>query len=139
VDRIRVVVSGMPRMLREMVTALVQAQADMAVVGAASSDAELHPLALRTAPDVVILAVDDDGVPAAGRELVYREPHVKLIAVAAAGRQAWLYELRPVERPLGEMSPEVLVETIRAAAGSAAAPRLPAAAGAPLVTEAEQA
>lgn len=129
-DHIRILLSGMPRMLREIVAEVVRAQPDMMVVGEYPADAELAGVAQRLEADVVILGADSGGFPALGRELVHRSPHVKVLAVEAEGRQAWLYELRPHQVVMDQVAPADLVATIRAATMRARAGAVHVAAGA---------
>lgn len=121
-DRIRVILSGLPPMLRDVVCALVKDQTDMVLVGETESATHLPSLARRMRADVVIIGADSDGISAAGRRVVNRQPHVKLIALDGDGGQAWLYELRPHEERVGDITPQTLAGTIRAAMQTGAVP-----------------
>jgi DNA-binding NarL/FixJ family response regulator len=115
VEEIRILLSGMPRMLREIIAEVVRAQPDMVVVGEHPADSELAEVAQQLQADVVILGAEDGGLPARGRELVYRSPRITVLAVEANGRQAWLYELRPYQTVIDQVAPNDLVSRIRAA------------------------
>jgi hypothetical protein len=65
--------------------------------------------------DVAVLAGGADGLPAVGRELLDHHPCLHVMAVRRDGRDASLYELRPCERRLGGISPDVLLEAVRRA------------------------
>jgi DNA-binding NarL/FixJ family response regulator len=121
-EQIRVVLSGMPRMLRQIVLTLVAAQPDMVIVAETETTNDLYALSRFTRADVVILGAEGSELPAIGRQLVNRSPHVKLLAVSAEGRHVWLYDLRPHEQLIGEVSPEELVAAIRDAMQTASVP-----------------
>ena len=112
-QEIRVVLAGMPRMLREIVCALVREQPDMLIVAESETTNDLYALARFTRADVLILGAEGNELPAIGRRVVNRVPHLKVLAVGAEGRHVWLYELRPHEQLIGEISPEQLVAAIR--------------------------
>jgi DNA-binding NarL/FixJ family response regulator len=113
VGQIRVVLAGMPRILRDIVSAVVKDQPDMIVVAETEATTDLYALSRMSRADVVILGASDDQMPPAGRQVVNRAPHVKVLAVGSEGRHAWLYELRPHEQRIGEVSPQDLVSAIR--------------------------
>jgi DNA-binding NarL/FixJ family response regulator len=122
VEQIRVVLSGMPRMLRQIVLALVQVQPDMVIVAETETTNDLYALSRFTRADVIILGAEGSELPAVGRQIVNRSPHIKVLAVSAEGRSVWLYELRPHEQLIGEVSPEELVSAIRDAMRTASVP-----------------
>ena len=62
--------------------------------------------------DVLVIGVDD---PRLAERLLPRRPRLKVFAVADQGRACALYELRPHRIEFGEVSPDELVEAIRAA------------------------
>jgi hypothetical protein len=113
VDHIRVLMSGLPRILRDIVSELVAEQADMRVVGAFADDVGPDTLA-ELRPDVLVLGSRAADVPALCRGLVQRRPALKVLAVEGDGRRAWLYEMRPHQTLVGEISPAALLDTIRA-------------------------
>jgi hypothetical protein len=112
----------MPRMLREIVSALVHDQPDMVIVAESETTADLYSLSRFTRADVLILGAEGDELPAIGRTVVNRAPHLKVLAVGAEGRHVWLYELRPHEQLIGEVSPQELVSAIRDAMRTASVP-----------------
>jgi len=112
VERARVALVDLPRLLREIVERAVAGQPDMEIAelraGGDLSDA------LRAArADVVVSGADHDYDEL--RDLLDRRPRLKVLTVADDGREATLYELRPARTQLGEVSPETIVEAIRSA------------------------
>jgi len=113
VAQIRILLAGMPRMLRAIIAELINSQLDMRVVAEVGRDGALRDLARQLEPDMVILGVDGQEIPAEARELVRERPSTKVLAVEATGRRAWLYELRPHLELIGEISNDALLEAIR--------------------------
>jgi DNA-binding NarL/FixJ family response regulator len=122
VEHIRVLMSGMPRILRDIVSELVAEQSDMRVVGAFADDVGVETLA-ELRPDVLVLGSDAADVPALCRGLVQQRPALKVLAVEMDGRRTWLYEMRPHQTLIGEISPGALLDTIRAVSRPAEAVR----------------
>ncbi len=102
-------------MLGEIVTDVVSAQPDMEVVGTLERRASLAEAAADLSADVVIVGLEAAELPVMCEELIISHPQIKVLAVAGDGRGAFLYELRPQTSPLGEVSPQGLVDAIRAA------------------------
>jgi hypothetical protein len=71
----------------------------------------LHAVAEHDA-SFVIAGSDSLSMADAGSLLAAR-PDVKLVAIAENGRRWYAYEMRPHQEPLGEASPERLVQLIR--------------------------
>jgi chemotaxis response regulator CheB len=103
-------------MLRDIITELVESQDDMRITGEHDPDRSLRDLAIRLAPHVIILGVDGNEIPMDVRELVHEHMTTKVLAVEVDGRHAWLYELRPHQVRIGEISSHTLIDTIRASA-----------------------
>jgi DNA-binding NarL/FixJ family response regulator len=120
VPAIRVLIVDMPRMLREIVRRSVEADGDFVVVGELDDMATVVEAAEHTDAQFVLA---DLGVtePAGVERLLEVLPQVKVLGIARDGRQGFLYELRPQRIPLGELSPETLLDVMRGAAGLAEA------------------
>jgi DNA-binding NarL/FixJ family response regulator len=88
---------------------------DMAVVGRAAAIEDLVALARATEPDVVIVGLHGAALPLACIELLLERPRMKLLGIEEQDGHAQLYELRPEQVELGEVSPDEVIETIRAA------------------------
>jgi len=100
-------------MLREIIERAVAGQPDMEIVDDLPPDG-IAPEALRRAgADVVISAGDHD--PTAVNGLLAELPRLKVLVVSADGRETSLHELRPTRTPLGEVSPQTIVDAIRGA------------------------
>lgn len=112
--RIRILLVDMPRMLGDIVTSIVSGQPDMEVVGDLPYPAELHAVVRDTRADVVMLGLREPELPDGCVGLLETFPWVRVLGVAADGRSAFLYELRPQRQSLGEVSPHELVHVIRA-------------------------
>jgi hypothetical protein len=107
VEPIRVLLVGMPRMLRGIVNGLVSVEPDLEIVGELGDvEAEL-PAIEASGATVVIAGVQ---APLLARRLSDR---ARVLGVSPDGREGVLYELRPHERVLGEISPATLLAAIR--------------------------
>ncbi len=102
-------------MLSDIIEKVVTEHPDMEVVGGLADRGSLVKAAAETGADVVILGLRDSELPAACEDLVVAQPRSKVLAVTLDGRRAFLYELRPHTSALGEISPQGLVDAIRAA------------------------
>jgi hypothetical protein len=111
---IRVVVGDLTGMLSDIVIETLETAPDIAVAVAAGEMSAVA-LAEETGADVAILGGDSEGLPAAGRELFWRRPWMNVLTLRGDGSEAFLYQVRPSERPLGEISPQTLLEAVRAA------------------------
>ena len=102
-------------MLCDIIAHAITSESDMEVVGEVDDRAHLGTAAQATDADVVILQIDGLELPAECGALFDARPRIKLLGVAGDGRRTFLYDLRPQRTALGEVSPQRLVEAIRAA------------------------
>jgi DNA-binding NarL/FixJ family response regulator len=116
IGRIRIVAGDLPQLAAEMVERAVDRQGDMALVGTATSLRELVALARRTKPDVVVVGLHDHELSQDYLELLFDQPRTRVLGIAAHDGRAYLYELRPEQVELGEVSPDDVVASIRHAA-----------------------
>jgi DNA-binding NarL/FixJ family response regulator len=105
-------------MLREIIKELLAAQPDMDVVGECLDIGSLRQGLDGTRAALLIIGNDKPEITAACRDLLLERPHLKVLAVGADGRETFLFETRPQELALGEISPERLVRAVRAAMGT---------------------
>jgi DNA-binding NarL/FixJ family response regulator len=111
-EQIRIVLAGMPRMLREIVREIVQRELDMTVVAETADQAELVRLLGGRQAEVVLAGTE--GLRGADVDRLFdRHPRLKLLAVSGVGSEAVLYELRPRKVALGELAPGTLTAAIR--------------------------
>ncbi len=102
-------------MLCDIIAHAIASESDMEVVGEVAGRAHLGATAQATEADVVILQLDSLELPTECGALFDARPRIKLLGVAADGRRTFLYDLQPQRTALGEVSPQRLVEAIRAA------------------------
>lgn len=119
VRRIRILlVDEMPRMLRDIVEHSVGTRPDMEIVAHVDRARELPSALGRVAADVALLCLDDADALASYDAVLYAHPRVQLLALAGDGRSASVYALRPHAEPLRVVTPDALVDAIRAAAAT---------------------
>jgi hypothetical protein len=87
----------------------------MVVVGRVESSAELLDCARRTAPDVVVVGLDQPELPADCAALFAESVTLTVLGVRREQGVAHLYQLRPHHEELGEVAPQDLVCHIRSA------------------------
>lgn len=110
-EPVRVLLLEMPQLLRGLLEHAVQTHSDCTLLSDArpTLDILLQPA---PPPDVVIVglatASDAPIVPA----LFARWPEAQIMTVSSSGEGGVVYEMRPHQRILGEMSPAEIVETL---------------------------
>ncbi len=102
-------------MLRDVFKKVVADQPDMEVVGELDDSVGLLLAAGRTRADVVVLGLQNSELPGVCSHLLSEYPQIKVLGVTSDGRGAFLYELQPQKAPIGEVSPEGLLDAIRMA------------------------
>jgi len=108
----RILLVALPRLLEEIVSEALSEAPDLAVVGLLRDAGSLTREASLQA-DVVVLGGDDPALAASALE---RQPHLAVLAVSEDARGSSLYVLRPERTLIGDLSPQSLVATVRAAA-----------------------
>jgi DNA-binding NarL/FixJ family response regulator len=115
VEQIRIALIDMPRMLSEIVERVLADVRQAAIVAKLSQPADLVSALDEARADLAIA-----GAPAADEpsllELVTARPRMKALAVVGDGERAVLYDLAPRRAPLGELSAATLLAAIRLAA-----------------------
>ena len=110
----RIVLVGMTPLLGEIVRETLAGEPDLEVVAEHDGDADLREALEHADADFVIVGSD----AAAGglvRALVEEGAARRALELLEDGKEGVLYELRPHQASLGELSPDALVRTIRAA------------------------
>ena len=92
---------------------------DIDVVGevpksAAGGQARLIEAARTAQADVILMSAADDDDTTDYDSLLFQRPCLKILTISADGRYGFLHKLMPAVRALGEVSPGVLVDAIRA-------------------------
>ncbi len=112
----RIVLVGLPRILREIVEHALHDEPDMAVIGAVPTldelDAALAALGALE-PDVLVVALGAESEAPRLDRFLYAMPRLACLAIAGDARRAFLYELHPRATPLRDVSQDGLVQAIR--------------------------
>src|SRR4051812_46047293 len=104
----RVVLVAMAGMLRDIVRGAVDGEPDMTVVGEVGDRVTLEHLLDVTHPDTLIWRVDDADPPDGCHELLAAHPRIRILTVRAVDGRASMWELRPQQQHIGELSPHLL-------------------------------
>jgi DNA-binding NarL/FixJ family response regulator len=99
--------------LRDLVVATLEDEPDIVVVGEVPGSAGLEQVLEQTPADLVIWSNGGHDISHLFQGLLEAHPRLKVLAVRNDGRRSSLWELRPHPTELGEISPRLLVETIR--------------------------
>jgi hypothetical protein len=102
----------MPRLLLDMVTAIVTVRPEMMISGTIQCTPDFLTAVKKAKADVVILSEPAGRQRHNYRELLHNRPHLKVLTIASDGRRFSLYEMRPHRAALGEISPASLVGAI---------------------------
>jgi DNA-binding NarL/FixJ family response regulator len=92
VKRVRVLVANRPRLMRELVLAVIADQPDIEVIGEVQDESALGEAIEEAQPDVLILALDDaDKRNAQCGFLLGQYPHMKILALAPEQNRGLFY------------------------------------------------
>jgi chemotaxis response regulator CheB len=92
VKRVRVLVANRPRLMRELVLAVIADQPDIEVIGEVEDENQLIEMIEDAEPDILILTLDDaDKRIAQCGFLLGRYPQMKIIALAPEKNRGLLY------------------------------------------------
>jgi len=92
VKRVRVLVANRPRLMRELVLAVIADQPDIDVIGEIHDESELAEAIEEAQPDALIIALDDaDRHIAQCGFLLGRYPQMKILALAPERNQGKFY------------------------------------------------
>jgi DNA-binding NarL/FixJ family response regulator len=92
VKRVRVLVANHPRLMRELVLAVIADQPDIEVIGELQNEDELAETIEETRPDILIVALDDAGQRIAQCGfLLGRYPQMKILALAPEQNRGVFY------------------------------------------------
>jgi two-component system response regulator DesR len=124
---IRVVLGTMPPLLGDIVRETLAAHGDVEVLADVDTRDEIRPAVRRTDADVAVLGIssrDRTGLNGLLRELLADHPRLTVIALASDGRNGYVYQLQPSSVAIADVSPQSLVETIRATSAMDVHPRI---------------
>ena len=110
--QVRIVLVGLPRLLREIVEGALEAQPDMSVVGEAEDASELAET-VEQAGATAVIAVEEALDEARAIELV-GSLRIEIVTLSADGGRAAVYECLPQRRDVGAVDPKTLAELLRA-------------------------
>jgi chemotaxis response regulator CheB len=89
---IRILVANRPRLMRELLLATLADRPDIEIVGEVSNEAEIPAFVKRTAPDLLVISLDDLGQRPHICDTVLRaHPDVRIIAVASEHNRSVCY------------------------------------------------
>jgi DNA-binding NarL/FixJ family response regulator len=111
----RILIVAMPRMLHEIVETTLSSQPDMTVTGPVRRKESVAAAARRVRADLVILRESQEGAAATPWQVLNQKPRLKVLAISGDGHRVTRYELRPHQVVIHEISPEHLVDAVRAA------------------------
>jgi DNA-binding NarL/FixJ family response regulator len=114
---VRVVVAAMPRMIRDVIIGILGEAPDITVSPEDPDTEALLDVARRTQAHVIIVG-DSEVSDAERNRLLADGKRLKVLSLASRGARASLFELQPAQIPLGELTPESLVEVVRSCGDS---------------------
>jgi chemotaxis response regulator CheB len=110
----RILLDGMPQMLRTIIMDIVSGDPQCEIVAERVDEANLPAQLSQTPADVIILAVKElEEIPKRFTSLLVRHPATRIIAITSGGNRGLLYDLRPHLTQIDEMSPAALLSAIR--------------------------
>ena len=112
VEKRRVLLLDLPRMLGELVRSAVARDEGLEIVGEVS-EAEAPAAVARTRPHFVIVGDNQPSPPLSCRAEFDIHPHLAVLALTGNGRDGTLWELAPRHVTLGDLSEDELLEKIR--------------------------
>jgi chemotaxis response regulator CheB len=114
--KIRVLIANQPRLMRELVVAVLSEQSDVEIVGEVEDESRITELVDRTRPNVLILGAEDrERRPNLGGFLLGRYPDMKVLAVAAEGGSSTFYwAVVDIRCKMVETSEQGILEALRA-------------------------
>lgn len=112
-EPIRVLLAQMPAILRDILRRAIAEQADMTVAGEIADLDQLPGIGDAAAPDVVIVGLDEKELPPPCLRLLEARPGLKILVVAAGGREAVLHQSSGAATSVAEVSAEGILRAIR--------------------------
>jgi hypothetical protein len=116
-DEIRVLLINLRGVLGDVIRTVLRNSADLSIVADRADAVDARPLLDGVGVDVIVCSLDDASATDIATTLFEPYLRTKVIAVRDDGRQAILWELHPRRSLLGDLSPRLLVDTVRKAGG----------------------
>ena len=110
---IKVVMVGLPNMLRDILLGVFANAPDIKIVGNYHDFVELLSTQAAPGADVIVLGGQDEQLDTMSLDFLERHPRSTVIGVAAHGHNTFLVQLSPKLKTLGEVSPEEMLTAIR--------------------------
>jgi DNA-binding NarL/FixJ family response regulator len=104
-----------PRIMREVMRQFIERQPDMEVVGEVLDLSALGRVALETAANVIIMALEDFEALGLGSRLLAECPEALILALAANGDAAFIAHVRLGRRPMADPSEAKILSALRQA------------------------
>ncbi|MEO7999754.1 MAG: hypothetical protein ABI852_20040 [Gemmatimonadaceae bacterium] len=108
--------AGIPDLLRVIVLDALGRANDIRVVAEVPSLASLDAMRGDVPADVVIAGLHNDELPEAALRLLYAQQTLTVLAIVLASGEAQLWQMRPQCTRLYDVTPEKLLDAVRAAA-----------------------
>ena len=114
--KIRVLVANRPRLMRELVLALISDQPDIEILGEVEDDSELAVIVAESRPDFVIIALDSaEKRPEVCDAVFHNNPRTSILALAPERNSGMLYGVvMSIRSKLIESSEEGILGALRA-------------------------
>jgi DNA-binding NarL/FixJ family response regulator len=114
-EKIKVLLSNHPQIVRDLVREMLVYQTDMEIVGDVVSPLDLLLAVKETGAHVVVLALDETKSPGVLSHLWAQCPHVTILGLSATGDRAFIEQLCPWRREIVDLSAENLMHVLREA------------------------
>jgi len=115
--RMRVLIVNVPRMLRDMLKALIHQEQDAEIVGerfgTVGSLDQLQEAITEASPDVLVLGCDQRARVGLEERLLSNFPKLRVVALEGEGRTAVVYRQRTEKLKIDEVSPDVLLHAVK--------------------------
>ena len=110
--KIRILLANRPRMMREVVREMIEAQPDMEVVGEVLDPLELIVAVRETEADAVILALEGSEEPGLTSHLLAEYPKLTILGLPSRGKTAFV---RPGRQEIVDPTGPKILEALRQA------------------------
>jgi DNA-binding NarL/FixJ family response regulator len=113
VPRTRLLLVDLPRVLRDLIMQAVATRSDIELVGEVSAPDSVPAALERYAANAVILPAGHPALRGQAKAILKTvRADVRVVALEPDGRSGLFYDLEPRQTPLGEVSPDMLMELI---------------------------